>query len=65
MSGAAAAWGGKEALKELKEWLRKARTLGECLIEPGYDKPVGVDDEAAAEALQNLARLWTCVTGGL
>ena len=62
-SGAPAAWGGKEGLAEVKEWLRLAQELGKSLTDKGYDQPVGAQDEQAAEALQQWRVLWQYVTG--
>ncbi len=61
--GAANAWGGKEALAELKGWLKAVRELGARLTEAAGDQPVGPADERAAEALQCWRVLWDFVTG--
>lgn len=61
--GGQAAWGGKDALREIKDQLRLLRELGACLTGKGYDQPVGPNDERAAEALQCWRVLWKYVTG--
>jgi ATP-dependent helicase/nuclease subunit A len=61
--GSQGAWGGKEALGEIKNWLKQARELGASLSGKGYDQPVGPTDERAAEALQRWRVLWTYVAG--
>ena len=60
--GSASAWGGKESLTQVKVWLRLAQELGKSLTEKGYDRPVGAQDEQAAEALQQWRVLWRFVT---
>lgn len=57
--GRQANWGGKEALAELKDWLRAVRAVGKEVI----DIPeVGDADEEAAAALHKWRDLWTALT---
>jgi ATP-dependent helicase/nuclease subunit A len=51
-------WGNKEALAELKEWLKALREAARKLEKAGATKIVGPDDEAAAQALQQWRHLW-------
>jgi ATP-dependent helicase/nuclease subunit A len=61
--GSAAGWGGRDGLSEVKGWLRQVRDLGACLSAKGCDKPVGPEDERAADALQCWRVLWNYVSG--
>lgn len=61
-AGSQSAWGGKEALQEIKDALKQLRELGTCLTGKDYDQPVGPVDERAAEALQCWRVLWDYVT---
>jgi ATP-dependent helicase/nuclease subunit A len=60
--GKAAAWGGKEALGELKAQLGIVQAAGKQLVKDGVAGQIGPDDEAAAVALMQWRALWGRVT---
>ena len=56
--GRQASWGDKEALVELKAWLKALREAARQLESAGASKAIGPDDEAAAKSLQQWHSLW-------
>lgn len=56
--GRQTSWGNKEALAELKAWLKAVREAAQALEKAGATKIIGPEDEAAARALQQWRHLW-------
>lgn len=60
--GRAVNWGGGEAMKELKGWLKALREAAKALEKGGAAGSIGADDEAAARLLGQWHALWIPLT---